>query len=59
LDRPLGEQGTLSWMDPWPEDAVGPHTWVFKTREGSVGLLQIVEPVKDPGSITFQYRLSE
>lgn len=59
LERPLGKQGPLSWMDPWPEDPLGPHTWVFKTREGSVGLLQIVEPVTEPGSIAFRYRLSK
>lgn len=59
VERQLGEQGTLSWMDSWPADPAGPHTWIFKTREGGMGLLQFVEPIDEPGSITFRYRLSK
>jgi hypothetical protein len=31
--------------------------WVFKTREGGVGLLRILEGTENPLSITLEYKL--
>lgn len=59
VNRPIGKQGTVAWMDPWPEDAPGLCTWAIKTRDGRVGLLQIVKISAKPQSITFRYRLAD
>jgi hypothetical protein len=34
-----------------------PDTFAFKTREGGVGLLQLTETEKTPGTLTIRYRL--
>ena len=39
---------------------VGPNksrVWAFKTREGAMGLLQVLEGTANPQSLTFRYKL--
>ena len=34
-----------------------PSTWAFKTREGGVGILQLLDNAKSPETLTIRYKL--
>lgn len=59
VNRPIGKQGAVAWMNPFPDDAPELYTWAIQTRDHRVGLLQIVKTNAKPQSITFRYRLSD
>jgi hypothetical protein len=51
------EERNIAWMSRWSEVRRKPSTYAFKTRDGSLGLLQILESKGDPEAIVFRYRL--
>jgi RNA polymerase sigma factor (sigma-70 family) len=46
-------QGFMSASDPPARSVI----WAFKTREGAIGLLQVLEGSANPQSLTLRYRL--
>jgi hypothetical protein len=57
LERMPEKKSSISWMMVDPQLTERPDTFVFKTREGAVGLLQIEPAEKEAGKLTIRYRL--
>jgi RNA polymerase sigma factor (sigma-70 family) len=57
LGRTPKEPTRPAWMSIGPGLKERPDTFVFQTREGAVGVLQIEAAGKEPGSLTIRYRL--
>lgn len=61
LDRVIDPREVMAYFGPHPSPPQRgePATYVFETRTGEIGLLQIVTPADRPDSVTFKYRLKQ
>ena len=57
LDRTPENKSSPAWMKIGVSLAEHPDTFAFKTREGTVGLLQIETVENEPGKLSVRYRL--
>jgi peroxiredoxin len=54
---PHGDRSPIAWMSIDNQLIEKPATFVFRTREGAVGVLQVEKPGKEASSWTIRYRL--
>ena len=57
MDRMPKNEPSISWMMIDYQLTERPDTFAFKTRDGSVGVLQVEAAEKEAGKLTVRYRL--
>ena len=57
LQRVPEQESKSEWILNFENLAERPDTYAFKTRAGTVGLLQFEPAEKEPGEITIRYKL--
>ena len=58
LERSPATRSPVAWMMIDAQLAEHPDTFAFKTRDGTVGLLQIEAAKEDDGKLTVRYRIA-